>query len=86
MVYIYHSQKFPHARHGFIFKVYFKGVLPTVGRLVSKDKRAYTYLPDSVKAFPNGKEFVDICREVGFNKAVYKPLTLGICALYLLEK
>lgn len=69
-----------------LFSVYFRGILPLVGRLVSKDSRAYTYLPESVRAFPNGQEFVDICLKVGFRKAVFKPLSLGICSLYLLEK
>lgn len=69
-----------------LFGIYFRGILPTVGRLVSGDRRAYTYLPESVKAFPNGKEFTDICLRVGFQKAVFKPLSFGICSLYLLEK
>jgi len=69
-----------------LFGLYFRGILPLIGRLVSKDSRAYTYLPESVKAFPNGQEFVDICTNVGFRNVRYKPLSLGICSLYLLEK
>lgn len=69
-----------------LFGLYFRGILPLIGRLVSKDQSAYTYLPESVRAFPNGQEFTDICSEVGFRKAVFKPLSLGICSLYLLEK
>ncbi|MFM2374927.1 MAG: hypothetical protein RLZZ165_23 [Bacteroidota bacterium] len=69
-----------------VFSAYFKWLLPTLGRLVSGDQRAYTYLPESVKAFPNGEEFVAICRKVGFRKCRYQPLTLGICSLYILEK
>lgn len=69
-----------------LFGLYFRGILPLIGRLVSKDSRAYTYLPESVKAFPNGQEFVDICTKVGFSSVTYKPLSLGICSLYLLEK
>lgn len=76
-------KRFP-ARQLFFF--YFRGILPLIGRLVSGDTRAYTYLPESVKAFPNGKEFVSICEKAGFSKAQYKPLTLGVCSLYLLEK
>lgn len=68
------------------FKLYFTTVLPLLGRMVSKDSSAYTYLPESVKAFPEGQAFVDICNKAGFAKAVYKPLTFGICALYQLEK
>jgi demethylmenaquinone methyltransferase/2-methoxy-6-polyprenyl-1,4-benzoquinol methylase len=69
-----------------LFGLYFRGILPLVGRLVSKDRRAYTYLPESVKAFPNGKEFVSICEKVGYKNCRYQPLSFGICALYLLEK
>lgn len=68
------------------FSIYFRGILPTVGRVVSGDKRAYTYLPESVKAFPNGKDFVAICEKVGYRKCTYQPLSFGICSLYLLEK
>lgn len=69
-----------------LFNIYFKGILPFFGRLVSGDKRAYTYLPESVRAFPHGSEFVEICQKVGFKKCEFKPLTFGICALYLCEK
>lgn len=69
-----------------LFGLYFRGILPLMGRIVSGDKRAYTYLPESVKAFPHGEEFTAICEKVGYRKCIYKPLTFGICALYLLEK
>ena len=69
-----------------LFSLYFRGILPLVGRIVSGDRRAYTYLPESVKAFPHGKDFVAICEKDGYRKCYYKPLSLGICALYLLEK
>lgn len=69
-----------------LFGIYFKGILPTIGRLFSKDHRAYTYLPESVEAFPKGKEFTDILKKVGFKNAKYQALTLGICAMYLCEK
>lgn len=76
-------KKFPMKQ---LFGLYFRGILPLIGRMVSKDSRAYTYLPESVKAFPNGQEFVDICTKVGFSNVKFKPLSLGICSLYLLEK
>ncbi len=69
-----------------LFYFHFNVLTPLIGKLISGDAKAYSYLPNSVKAFPNGKEFVEICRRVGFNKAVYYPLTFGICSLYLLEK
>ena len=76
-------QKFPLKQ---MFYVYFRGILPLIGRIVSKSTVAYTYLPESVKAFPNGKEFTEICLKSGFSKAQYHPLTLGICSMYILEK
>ena len=69
-----------------LFNFYFRRMTPLVGRLVSGDSSAYAYLSDSVKAFPQGKAFTDICLKVGYQKAIYKPLTFGICSLYLLEK
>ncbi|MCI4670738.1 MAG: bifunctional demethylmenaquinone methyltransferase/2-methoxy-6-polyprenyl-1,4-benzoquinol methylase UbiE [Bacteroidia bacterium] len=69
-----------------LFQFYFRFITPLVGRFVSGDDAAYTYLPESVKAFPHGEEFLEICREVGYKKVKYVPLTGGICALYLLEK
>ena len=78
-----YPQKFPVKQ---MFQLYFKGIVPLIGKLFAKDKAAYTYLPESVKAFPNGKEFTDICLQNGFSKATWQPLTLGACSLYLLEK
>lgn len=70
----------------FLFKIYFKGILPVLGMLVSRDKAAYTYLPKSVEAFPNGEDFLTICKSVGFKDNQWKPLTFGICSLYVLSK
>ncbi len=69
-----------------LFAFHFRVLTPLLGKIVSGDNSAYTYLPESVKAFPNGKEFTDICDEVGFSKAEYVPLTLGMCSMYILEK
>ena len=69
-----------------LFQLHFKVITPVVGRLISGDEAAYNYLPESVRAFPNGKDFVSICQRVGYSKAEYMPLTFGICSLYLLEK
>jgi len=68
------------------FSIYFKGILPLVGRLFSKDHRAYTYLPESVEVFPKGEAFENILKKVGFKNAKHQALTLGICAMYLCEK
>lgn len=69
-----------------LFSLHFKVMTPLIGKLISGDNAAYEYLPNSVKAFPNGEDFLKICREVGYSKTTYKPLTFGICSLYLLEK
>ncbi|MCU0393146.1 MAG: bifunctional demethylmenaquinone methyltransferase/2-methoxy-6-polyprenyl-1,4-benzoquinol methylase UbiE [Thermoflexibacter sp.] len=65
-----------------LYHFYSKYILPTIGRLISKDNAAYTYLPESVKAFPYGKEFLAIMGKVGFVKTEAKELTLGISSIY----
>jgi demethylmenaquinone methyltransferase/2-methoxy-6-polyprenyl-1,4-benzoquinol methylase len=70
----------------FFYDIYFNYVLPTVGRIFSRDVRAYTYLPESVRAFPQGLAFTHILANVGFSKARWNPLTLGTCAMYTAEK
>lgn len=69
-----------------LFSLYFGKVVPLVGRLFSKDARAYSYLPESVLVFPEGLEFVKILENVGFRNVQWQPLTFGACALYKMEK
>jgi len=69
-----------------LFSVYFKYILPTIGRFFSKDPRAYSYLQESVNAFPEGQDFVNILQSSGFKNATYHPLSFGICAFYTCEK
>lgn len=61
-------------------------ILPIIGKLVSKDSSAYTYLPESVKAFPDGKAFLDVFEHAGFKETAVKTLTFGICSIYLGKK
>ena len=68
------------------YKLYFHYVLPFIGGLISKDKNAYTYLPDSVSAFPTGNNFVNELVKVGFKKSKHTPLTFGIVSLYIAIK
>lgn len=68
------------------FQFHFNVLTPLIGKWISGDDAAYEYLPNSVKAFPTGKEFVEICHKAGYSQAKFIPLTFGICALYLLEK
>ncbi len=76
-------KKFP-IKQGFNF--YFKYILPTLGRLVSKDNRAYTYLPESVQVFPEGKDFTDILHKIGFKNTSCRPLSFGISSIYIGQK
>jgi demethylmenaquinone methyltransferase/2-methoxy-6-polyprenyl-1,4-benzoquinol methylase len=69
-----------------IYSIYFKHILPAVGKLVSKDARAYTYLPESVTHFAQGQEFADILTKVGFKNATSTPLTFGTASLYIASK
>lgn len=52
------------------YSFYFKYILPQIGKIVSKDNSAYTYLPESVKAFPDGNDFINILERVGFKNAM----------------
>ena len=65
-----------------LYSFYFKYILPIIGRMISKDRAAYTYLPESVKAFPDGVLFTNILDRVGFKKTICKPQTFGICSIY----
>ena len=78
-----HPAKFPVKQ---FYKFYFRFILPTLGKLVSKHSRSYTYLPESVMAFPEGKRFCDILSACGFKDAIARPLTFGITTLYTAVK
>jgi demethylmenaquinone methyltransferase/2-methoxy-6-polyprenyl-1,4-benzoquinol methylase len=69
-----------------LFSFYFKYVMPAVGRLVSKDARAYTYLPESVDAFPSGSDFVRIMQELGYRDCRFVSLSGGIASIYIGKK
>ena len=71
---------------GPFYMFYFKNILPAIGRLVSKDSRAYTYLPDSVNAFPFGEKMKNILLKTGFKKVEYTKLSLGIATIYKATK
>lgn len=64
------------------YNFYFKYILPNIGKMTSKDPKAYKYLYESVQAFPDYDNFADILRKVGFRSVVWTPLTLGICTIY----
>lgn len=65
-----------------LYQWYFLGVLPRLGRLVSRHGDAYSYLPESVGAFPWGEEFTQLLTAAGFVGATHSSLTLGVVYLY----
>ena len=65
-----------------LFNFYFKNILPLIGKMTSKDNRAYTYLYESVQAFPDGDNFLKVLEKTGFKNTACKPLTIGICSIY----
>lgn len=69
-----------------IYNSYFKYVLPLIGRLTSRDMRAYTYLFESVQAFPEGEAFTNILTNTGYQNPTCERLTLGICSIYSATK
>jgi demethylmenaquinone methyltransferase/2-methoxy-6-polyprenyl-1,4-benzoquinol methylase len=69
-----------------LFQFYFRHILPLIGRWTSRDQRAYSYLYESVQAFPEGDEFLNILQKTGYKSSQCKPLTFGICSIYLTEK
>ena len=65
-----------------LYKLYMNLVAPGIGKMVSKNRAAYQYLNDSVQAFPEGKEFLNILNETGYQATYLKTLSLGICTIY----
>lgn len=65
-----------------LFKFYMNRITPTIGKLFSKNKEAYTYLNHSVQAFPEGQTFLNIMHEAGFTQTYLKKLSFGICTIY----
>ncbi|MAC94777.1 MAG: bifunctional demethylmenaquinone methyltransferase/2-methoxy-6-polyprenyl-1,4-benzoquinol methylase UbiE [Flavobacteriales bacterium] len=69
-----------------LYNFYFHNLLPSIGKLVSKDASAYTYLPESVEAFPEGKDFEDILAKLNYRLLPSHPLMFGIATIYVVEK
>lgn len=70
----------PLLRAAFLF--YFRRVLPAIGRLVSKHRDAYTYLPESVLAFPEPEALARRVTAAGFSRVAFERLSAGICAVH----
>jgi len=69
-----------------LYWIYSRFVIPVMGRLISGNRKAYTYLPESVAAFPSGQKFVDILSGLGLINARKRSLSSGIASIYLAEK
>ncbi|QIJ88451.1 Demethylmenaquinone methyltransferase [Mesoflavibacter sp. HG96] len=68
------------------YKVYSKYILPTIGKLFSKDKTAYKYLSESASVFPYGEALNNILRNIGFINVQDKPQTFGVATIYIASK
>jgi demethylmenaquinone methyltransferase/2-methoxy-6-polyprenyl-1,4-benzoquinol methylase len=65
-----------------MYNLYMKAICPNVGKLFSKNRNAYKYLDESIKKFPEGKNFTNILDNLGYTNTYSKPLSLGICSIY----
>lgn len=72
-------RRFPMAQ---LYRFYFWAILPLLGRMVSGHKQAYTYLPESVNAFPDGNNFIALMEIAGFSKCQFRKLSFGIATIY----
>lgn len=68
-----------------LYQIYSK-FIPLVGRLISHDNNAYTYLPESIRAFPQGEVMQESIRRAGFSEVKFRRLTFGVCTLYMATK
>ncbi len=65
-----------------LYNLYTKLIAPQAGKLIARNQKAYKYLNDSIRAFPEGKNFQEIMQKCGYVKCYRKPLSLGICTIY----
>lgn len=66
-----------------LYRFYSFYILPFIGRMVSNNAQAYTYLPESVSKFPSGKNFEKVLIDCGFAQTEIHPFTMGIATLYI---
>lgn len=69
-----------------LYNFYSSRITPGIGKVISKDKEAYSYLHESVKAFPHGIDFCNILVDCGYKNVHFTPLTFGIVTIYTAEK
>jgi len=78
-----HPASFPMKQ---LYGFYSGYLIPFAGRLISKNRMAYSYLPESVAAFPSGNDFLEVLKRVGMKNPVKRPLTFGIATIYAGKK
>jgi demethylmenaquinone methyltransferase/2-methoxy-6-polyprenyl-1,4-benzoquinol methylase len=76
----------PKGFFSYLYKIYFKHITPGIGKLFSKDHRAYSYLPESVEAFPYGEKLCTILSDCGYKKVSFQILTFGVASIYVATK
>ncbi len=69
-----------------IYNFYFNSILPSIGKLISKDILAYRYLPESVQEFPDGEDFLNILNQLGYRDTKEYRLTFGVASIYYAKK
>ncbi|MDE6295396.1 MAG: bifunctional demethylmenaquinone methyltransferase/2-methoxy-6-polyprenyl-1,4-benzoquinol methylase UbiE [Muribaculaceae bacterium] len=69
-----------------LYKLYTRHIIPTVGRMVSGDSRAYTYLPESIAAVPQRGDMTRLMQEAGLTDTLWRPLTFGTVTIYIATK
>ena len=69
-----------------LFRIYAHGIMPVVGRIISRDTKAYAYLPATMEAFPQGEAMQRILEKVGFRNVTFRRFTFGLSTLYMATK
>lgn len=69
-----------------LYRIYTKVIIPIIAFFFSQDKKAYQYLPNSIQAFPQGKEMIALLKKCGFSEVKHRKFTFGVCAFYLARK
>ena len=69
-----------------IYRFYSRFIIPFFGKIISRNNQAYSYLPESVAAFPSGDDFIRILEKIGMENSSYISLTFGISSIYSGEK
>lgn len=69
-----------------LYKFYSLKIIPALGNLISRNKSAYEYLPDSILKFPKPDVMIPKLKNAGFSSVIAKSFTFGVCRMYVAEK